>query len=76
MSEQTEGTAGRVPYGTHLARVEADYPDFSVYGKASGLYAARLRGKDGGLTGPELAAEKLDGLVAKMDAARRRMDGA
>lgn len=66
----------REPYGKNLARLEADYPDFSVYGKRSGLYAGRARGGNGRLVGDEVTAETLDELAGKFNAARRRMDGA
>lgn len=61
------------PYGRDLARVEQDYPDFSIYGTRSGLYGARARNA-GKLVGPVLTADSLDGLAGKMDAAREPRD--
>ena len=63
-------------YGHSLGRLERDYTDFSIWGTRASLYAARLRGEDGHLIGEQLTADTLDGLAERMDAVRRRMDGA
>lgn len=76
MSEPQEECAGREPYGTHLARIEADYPDYSIYGTKANLYAARRRGENGRLVGEQITAETLDELAPRLDAARRQMNGA
>lgn len=63
----------REPYGVNVGRLKADYPDFVICGDARDLTARTKTGK--GSAGPVLRARDADGLAAKMDACRRRVDG-
>jgi hypothetical protein len=68
--------AVREPYGHHLARLVADYPDFVIDGqKDCSGYLARACA-NGAAIGPPVRHRTLDGLAAIMDAERRRMAGA